>query len=226
MVNRESLNRQSQQMTVKPVPIFGRSKVTSSVVMTMNLDFIQLYVPREETFPIPLKYIDVTWCTRTDLDVLQEKRIDDYWTDDSSRHVSDSWKGFTKFTQLKERPPKGHMWSGRRLTKIQTTTRPDHVQGGRLAPDPFRLSKLGMASFVGRNVQKIVSLLLLPPPPPSCEIRLGTNCETSRVSTGKFTVTRHKNRSCMYMEDVCCDNDNINVTPNTLQCAHHVGIWR
>ena len=61
---------------------------------------------------------------------------------------------------------------------------------------------------------------------PSCEIRLGTNCETSRVSTGKFTVTRHKNRSCMYMEDVCCDNDNINMTPNTLQCAHHVGIWR
>ena len=36
-------------------------------------------------------------------------------------------KGFTKFTLLKEKPPKGYMSSGKRLTKIQTTTRPDHV---------------------------------------------------------------------------------------------------
>ena len=50
-------------------------------------------------------------------------------------------------------------------------------------------------------------------PPPSCKIRLGTNCETSRVSTGKFTVARHKNRSCKYMEDMYCDNDYINMTP-------------
>ena len=36
-------------------------------------------------------------------------------------------RGFTKITLLKEKPPKGYMWSGRRPTKIQTTTRPDHV---------------------------------------------------------------------------------------------------
>ena len=48
---------------------------------------------------------------------------------------------------------------------------------------------------------------------PSCKIRLGTNNETSRVSTGKFTVTRHKNRSCKYMEDTYCDNDYTNMTP-------------
>ena len=29
------------------------------------------------------------------------------------------------FTFLKEKPPKGYMWSGERLPKIQTTTRPD-----------------------------------------------------------------------------------------------------
>ena len=40
---------------------------------------------------------------------------------------SDSWKGFTKFTLLKEKPPKGYMWSGRRLTKNQATTRPENV---------------------------------------------------------------------------------------------------
>ena len=31
---------------------------------------VQLYVPKEETFPIPQKYIDVTRCTHTDLDVM------------------------------------------------------------------------------------------------------------------------------------------------------------
>ena len=43
---------------------------------------VQLHVPNEETFPIPLKYIDVTSATYTNLDVLQEKRTDDFgmWT--------------------------------------------------------------------------------------------------------------------------------------------------
>ena len=88
---------------------------------------VQLYVPKEETFPIPGKYIDVTRSSHTDLDVMQEKKIDDYWNVDSSKHLSDSWRGFTKFTPLKEKPPKGYMWSGGRLTKTQTTTRPDCV---------------------------------------------------------------------------------------------------
>ena len=43
--------------------------------------------------------------------------------------------------------------------------------------------------------------------PPKLQKRLGTNSETSRVSAGKFTVTRHKNRSCKYMEDMYCYND-------------------
>ena len=40
--------------------------------------------------------------------------------------MSDYWTGFTRFTLLKEDPDKGHMWSGGRLTKVQTTTRTDH----------------------------------------------------------------------------------------------------
>ena len=59
--------------------------------------------------------------------MLQERRIDDYWNVDSSRHLSNSWTGFTQFTFLKEKPPTGYMWSRRRLAKIQRTTRPDHV---------------------------------------------------------------------------------------------------
>ena len=41
--------------------------------------------------PIPLKYIDVTRTTHTNLGVKQEKRIDDYWNIDGST-------GFTQFT--------------------------------------------------------------------------------------------------------------------------------
>ena len=40
---------------------------------------VKLYSPRDESFPIPLKYIDVSRTTHTNLDVKQEKRIDDYW---------------------------------------------------------------------------------------------------------------------------------------------------
>ena len=39
---------------------------------------VKLYSPREESFLIPLKYIDVSRTTHTNLDVKQEKCIDDY----------------------------------------------------------------------------------------------------------------------------------------------------
>ena len=50
---------------------------------------VKLYSPREESFPIPLKYIDVSRTTCTNLDVKQEKRIDDYWNIGGSRNLSD-----------------------------------------------------------------------------------------------------------------------------------------
>ena len=56
--------------------------------------------------------------TLTDLNVIQEKRVDDFWNVDSNRNLSDSRKGYTKFNIMKEK---------RRLTKVQTTARPDHV---------------------------------------------------------------------------------------------------
>ena len=51
---------------------------------------VQLYVPKEETFPIPLRYIDVRSTTHTTLDVLQESRRDDYWNIDALRNL---WGG-------------------------------------------------------------------------------------------------------------------------------------
>ena len=78
---------------------------------------VQLYVPREASFPIPLNFFDVTRATSTLLDVMLEKSIDDNWNVDGGRELSDTWTGFTRFTILKEKPPDGYTWSRRRLTK-------------------------------------------------------------------------------------------------------------
>ena len=88
---------------------------------------VKLYSPREESIPIPLKYIDVSRTTRTNLDVKQERRIDDYWNIGGSRDLSDPWTGFTQFTLLEEKPPNGYMWSGDSLTRKQLTSSPDHL---------------------------------------------------------------------------------------------------
>ena len=87
---------------------------------------VRLYVSKEESFPIPLRYIDVTRRTLTTLDVLQESRTE-YWNIDGDRNLSEPETGFTQFTTLNEKPADGFMWSGERLTKIQATTRPDHL---------------------------------------------------------------------------------------------------
>ena len=87
---------------------------------------VKLYSPRKESFPIPLKYIDVPRTTRTNLDVMRERRIDDYWNIDGSRDLSASWTGFTQFTPLEEKPPDGYMWSRGGLTGKQLTSRTDY----------------------------------------------------------------------------------------------------
>ena len=51
----------------------------------------------------------------------------DYWNVDGSRDLSDYWTGFTQFTLLEEKPPDGYMWSGKRSTRKQLTSRPDHL---------------------------------------------------------------------------------------------------
>ena len=85
---------------------------------------VKLYVSREESFPIPLKYINVTRTTETSLDVMMEKQIDDYWNVDGETELSDAWTGSTRFTLLNEKPPDGYIWSGERLTRKRTTSRP------------------------------------------------------------------------------------------------------
>ena len=109
--NRESLVRQNQQMTLKPVSTWS---IQGDFIYRHHNELrVQLYVPKEETFIIPLKYIDVTRSTHTDLDVMQETlecRFE---------------QTLGEICPQKEKPPMVYMWSGRRLTKTQTTTRPD-----------------------------------------------------------------------------------------------------
>ena len=88
---------------------------------------VKFYSPREESFRIPLKYIDVSRTTRTNLDVKQERRIDE--NIDGSRNLSDSWTGFTLFDPLEGEPPDGDMWSWGRSTRKHMTSRPDHLLG-------------------------------------------------------------------------------------------------
>ena len=53
------------------------------------------------------------------------ENVDDYWSVDGGRELSDTWTSFTRFTIISEKPRDGYTWSGKRLTRKQTTSRPD-----------------------------------------------------------------------------------------------------
>ena len=84
----------------------------------------KLNVPTEGSFPNPPKYIDVARTTDTTSDVTPEKHVEDYRNVGGDRELSDTWIGFTRVTFLSEKPPDGYAWSGWRLTRKQTTSRP------------------------------------------------------------------------------------------------------
>ena len=77
-------------------------------------------MPKEESFPIPIKYIDVTRTTHTSLDVLLEKHVDDYWNVDEERESSDAWTFCTRFILLNERPPDEYTWTDEETNNLKT----------------------------------------------------------------------------------------------------------
>ena len=87
---------------------------------------VKLYSPREESFPIPLRYIDVSRTTRTNLGVVLEP---------ASMTIGISMDqeicpilGQVSLSLLYwKKPPDEYMWSGERLTKRQATSRPDYL---------------------------------------------------------------------------------------------------
>ena len=106
--------------------IFGPCQEASFSVITLNPE--SNFTCRDKNHSLfQLKYIDVNRTTRTNLDVMLERRIDDHWNLDGSRDLSDPWTGFTQFTLLEEKPPDGYLWSGERLTRKQFTSRSDDL---------------------------------------------------------------------------------------------------
>ena len=90
---------------------------------------VKLWSSREESFPIPLKYIDVSRTNCTNLDVKQEKThrrlLECRWVERLVRSLD---RFHIQFTLLEEKPPDGFLWFGRRLTRKQlTSTPPDHL---------------------------------------------------------------------------------------------------
>ena len=67
---------------------------------------VQLFVPKEETFPIPLKYIDVTGSTHTNVDVIQEKRTDDYWNAYLNEKFVRFMERFYEIFFIERKPPR------------------------------------------------------------------------------------------------------------------------
>ena len=79
-LNHDDKKAISDFWTIRGEFIFSSSRWTQS----------QLYIPKEESFPLTVQYIDQTRTTRTSLDVLLEKNIEDYWDVDVKRELSDA----------------------------------------------------------------------------------------------------------------------------------------
>ena len=67
----------------------------------------------EETFPVLLKYIDVTRSIHTNLDVLQEKRVDDNWNVDTNRSLSDFFERIHEVHIVEKKLPRDTRGPGR-----------------------------------------------------------------------------------------------------------------
>ena len=105
--------------------ISGPCQETSCTAITLNPESSLL--AERGIIPYSTKIHDVCRNTHTNLDVKQEKRIDDYWNIDGSRDLSDPWTSFTQFTPLEEKAPDRFVRSGERLTRKQRTSKPDHL---------------------------------------------------------------------------------------------------
>ena len=88
----------------------------------------KMFVPSQEDCPVPLDYLDISRCTRSDLESKKEKEIFDLWTEDiSSRPLSENWTGKTSFRLLKPELPPNQYWCNGRPTVKKETTRPEIV---------------------------------------------------------------------------------------------------
>ena len=99
----------------------------SAVIRFHKQPRIALFVPDPESFPIPIKYIDVLRTTWTDLDEASLRYSKDIWTDVKDKDLRVPWTGRTVFYLLRPKPPVGKMWAGGKLINAKATTRPPYI---------------------------------------------------------------------------------------------------
>ena len=112
MVNQETISGPFQGITLTVITLKRESNCTCREKNHSQFHYDTLTWPEQQS---------------TTLDVMLERRIDDYWNIEGAQHLSDLWTGFTRFTTLDEKPPDGYTWSGERFTKKQTTSRPHYL---------------------------------------------------------------------------------------------------
>ena len=79
---------------------------------------VHLYVPKKETFTVPLKCIGVTWTIYTNLDVLQEKRVGRLLEfGRESKCIRFQERTVHKVHSVERKTSKRDMWSGRETDK-------------------------------------------------------------------------------------------------------------
>ena len=128
--------RENQEMTLMPGVNFWF--IQGDFIYLHHNEFrVQLHMLKEETFPIPRKYFDVTRFTHTDLDVRRNVLTITGMSirTEVCQFLGKVWKNFHCWKRNLQKD----MWSGERLTKVQTTPRPDHVW-------PEEWSKIGKAA--------------------------------------------------------------------------------
>jgi len=87
----------------------------------------KLFVPTDANCPLPLKYLDVGRRTYTNLESKAENFVADFWTSSGARELSEDWTGKTCLPILRPVLEPGYKWIEGRPTRMQTTTRPDHL---------------------------------------------------------------------------------------------------
>ena len=88
---------------------------------------LKYYDPLTETFPIPLRYVDVMRQTQTSINNVSEQIINDLWTEAKGVTLSDECTRKIQFQIFRTGVLEGHKWVNGRLSKIQQTTRPESI---------------------------------------------------------------------------------------------------
>ena len=148
------LNQRNPKTTLKPAAILGRLKETCFIYRHHVESRVRLFVSKEESLPIPLKFFFDVTKTTTNPDVVREKNssttIEILMVD---RTLSDSWTGFMKFTLSSGRPP-GCTWSGDARKRSKQPPDHWHVESSSKA----REARMGYSEAKTRQCSKIESV--------------------------------------------------------------------